>query len=169
MKLFDFSRKEAFEHWRAIDDRVMGGVSESELVSNELQDNAGAIFRGELSLNNNGGFCSVRATLPQAIKPGFEHLWIRCKNSAHSGQKTYYLNMRTDVAFDGISYRTSFLPTQTSTRFEFTTIEFSPVFRGRAVADAPALQLSDVRQIGLMIADSQIGTFELFISSIGVS
>ncbi|HEX5697569.1 MAG TPA: CIA30 family protein, partial [Rhodoferax sp.] len=45
-------------NWQAINDGVMGGVS----VSRMRFDSAGfAVFEGEVSLENNGGFASVRA------------------------------------------------------------------------------------------------------------
>jgi hypothetical protein len=167
--LFDFSRIAAVEPWRAIDDRIMGGVSQSEIVTTESKDNAKALFRGKLSQQNNGGFCSIRASLDKPVPPELEHLWIRCHNSARWSKKTFYLNVRTDIAFDGVNYRVGFSPTNQSTTFEFTAIEFKPVFRGRTVSDAPQLQFSDVRQIGLMIADAQLGDFELFVCAIGAA
>ena len=44
------------EPWRAINDGVMGGISAGRMVQTE----AGLRFEGELSLENNGGFASVR-------------------------------------------------------------------------------------------------------------
>lgn len=165
--LFDFVEAQAFERWRAIDDRVMGGVSQSELTSSH-QDNASlAAFRGELSMRNNGGFCSVRAELGSPIASGIEHLWIKCRNNMQWGSKTYYLNLRISGSFDGVSYRTAFTPDENLSRYEFTATEFVPVFRGRSVLDAPTLQFAEVQQIGLMIADSQVGPFELLIRDIG--
>ena len=60
IELFDFSDPRAAEAWRAIDDRVMGGVSRSRL----RHDRAGhAVFEGDVSLERNGGFASVRSSL----------------------------------------------------------------------------------------------------------
>ena len=57
--LFDFSAPTAADAWSAIDDRVMGGVSRSRL----RHDTAGhAVFEGEVSLAQNGGFASVRSS-----------------------------------------------------------------------------------------------------------
>ena len=57
IELFDFSDPRSVEAWRAIDDRVMGGVSRSRL----RHERAGhAVFEGEVSLALNGGFASVR-------------------------------------------------------------------------------------------------------------
>lgn len=169
MTLFDFSDAHASQPWHAIDDRVMGGISQSELIAAHHQQQSLGLFRGEVSRRNNGGFCSVRADLDKPITQGVEHLWIECQNNNQWGEKTYYLNLRTSNSFDGISYRAGFTPDQHLSRYQFCANEFSPVFRGRAVPDAPALQFTAVRQLGLMIADAQVGLFELFIKNIGVS
>jgi NADH dehydrogenase [ubiquinone] 1 alpha subcomplex assembly factor 1 len=59
IELFDFSDPRAADAWRGIDDRVMGGVSRSRL----RYDRAGhAVFEGEVSLAQNGGFASVRSS-----------------------------------------------------------------------------------------------------------
>jgi monofunctional biosynthetic peptidoglycan transglycosylase len=166
--LFDFSQADSVKLWRAIDDRVMGGVSISELISINIDDQRVALFRGELSLANNGGFCSVRSDLQQSIRADSQHLWLECRDNMPQAATTYYLNVRTSDTFDGMSYRTSFSPTNTFIRYEFTRSEFVPVFRGRDVPDAPPLVFENIRQIGLMLADAQVGPFELIIRAIGV-
>jgi len=169
MKLFDFSKPDATETWRAIDDRVMGGISQSELLAVTEQSITAAAFRGSLSLENNGGFCSVRSPVNASIPAAKEHLWIDCRNTDKWGEKLYSLNLRMSDGFDGISYRSSFTPKAAFARFEFTTVEFAPVFRGRPVPDAPSLKISKVQQAGLMISDAQKGPFELIVRAIGVN
>lgn len=166
MNLFNFSDTEETRSWNAIDDRVMGGVSRSEMVSVVHDGQNMTAFRGEVSLRNNGGFASVRATLKKQIESEMEHISIACRNSDEYAGKTYYLNVRTNNGFDGLSYRTSFEPQTQLLSFDLPAPEFMPVFRGRNVPDAPSLILSDVRQLGLMIAEKQTGTFELLIASI---
>lgn len=166
--LFDFSQSIALEPWQAIDDRVMGGVSQSELVAVTEELVRMAAFRGFVSQQNNGGFCSIRAPVKSAIQPSSEHVWIECRIGRQGGATLFGLNLRMSDRFDGISYRASFTPNESLVRFELTTVEFAPVFRGRAVPDAPALKLAEVQQIGLMVADGQTGPFELLISAIGV-
>ncbi len=168
MTLFDFSKPAAAQAFRALDDRVMGGVSQSEFITVEHRSETLAVFRGAVSLQNNGGFCSVRASLDKPVSADAEHLWIRCQNDHQWGAKTYYLNLRINGGFDGVSYRAAFEPTQTPLRHEFTAAEFAPVFRGRPVQDAPSLQFSAIQQLGLMIADTQTGPFALYVMEIGV-
>lgn len=171
MKLFDFSEPEATRSWQAIDDRVMGGVSQSELTSITYKGNSAAAFRGEVSTRNNGGFASVRSpvisTKRAAIPTSAEHLCIRCSTTEQFVGKSYYLNLRINSGLDGVSYRVAFTPKIQTMTFEFTTADFDAVFRGRAVRDAPELTVPDVQQVGLMIADNQTGPFELLVMSIG--
>lgn len=169
MTLLDFAHPEEAEAFSALDDRVMGGVSQSEFISVQHQDRFQAVFRGAVSLDNNGGFCSIRTSLAKPVAADAEHLWIQCHNEIQWGAKTYYLNLRINGGFDGVSYRAAFTPTSTSLRYEFTATEFAAVFRGRPVPEAPALHFAAVEQIGLMIADSQTGPFALYIAKIGIS
>jgi NADH dehydrogenase [ubiquinone] 1 alpha subcomplex assembly factor 1 len=57
--LFDFAYPRAVLAWGAIDDRVMGGVSRSPLRYDPVGH---AVFEGEVPLQTNGGFASVRSS-----------------------------------------------------------------------------------------------------------
>lgn len=59
-RLIEFSDESDRSLFLPIDDRVMGGVSSSALVEDP---DGGAVFKGIVSLENNGGFASVRASL----------------------------------------------------------------------------------------------------------
>jgi hypothetical protein len=56
--LFDF-QSATNAAWRVVNDNVMGGVSTSRFEAT----NGVALFRGDVSLENNGGFASVRSSL----------------------------------------------------------------------------------------------------------
>ena len=58
--LFDFQAATNSPAWEVVNDDVMGGVSTSQF---QLLTNGGAIFSGVVSLENNGGFASVRSSL----------------------------------------------------------------------------------------------------------
>lgn len=45
------------DQWYVVNDNVMGGVSNSSMVFTE---NETLVFKGRVSLDNNGGFASVR-------------------------------------------------------------------------------------------------------------
>ena len=55
--LFDFSKPDAAKAWQTVNDGVMGGVSDGKVRITEKN----LEFYGTLSLENNGGFASVRS------------------------------------------------------------------------------------------------------------
>ena len=64
--LFDFTGADAAKEWQTVNDGVMGGVSEGKF---KITDKKTMEFFGTLSLENNGGFASVRT---KAKKLGLE-------------------------------------------------------------------------------------------------
>ena len=159
--LFDFQAVESTADWSAIDDAVMGGVSASRL----RHDPAGhAVFEGVVSLDNNGGFASVRSRPGALGAPGAASFVLEVRGDG----KRYKLNLRTDDAFDGVNYQAAFeTPRDQWTTVRLPVSEFRPTFRGRVVATAPPLDPGEVRQVGLMITDRQAGAFRLAVRSIG--
>jgi monofunctional biosynthetic peptidoglycan transglycosylase len=140
--------------WRSIDDRVMGGVSASEMIS----DGGVAVFRGVVSLENSGGFASVRSDPARYDLTGLEGVLLRVRGDG----KSYGFSVRTTAAFDGVSYQARF----TTVAGEWLEIalpfdQFVPVYRGRRVSDHPPLDPAGIRTFGLMIADRQAGPFRL--------
>jgi hypothetical protein len=158
--LFDFQAAESTADWSAIDDAVMGGISASRL----RHDPAGhAVFEGVVSLDNNGGFASVRSRPGEPGAPGAVSYVLEVRGDG----KRYKLNLRTDDGFDGVNYQAAFeTPRDQWTTVRLPVAEFRPTFRGRVVATAAPLDPARVRQVGLMIADRQVGTFALEVRSI---
>ena len=69
LTVFDFSSEETSGIWRTINDDVMGGVSQSRF---KLNSGGTASFSGNLSLENNGGFASVRASVIESELEDFD-------------------------------------------------------------------------------------------------
>jgi len=159
-ELFRFDTLVSVADWSAIDDSVMGGVSHSRL----RHDAAGhAVFEGVVSLENSGGFASVRS---RPLDLGVSRAANYTLEVRGDG-KRYKLSVRAGDAFDGISYQARFeAPVGTWTVVRLPLSEFQPTFRGRSVPGAPLLDPARVRQIGLMIADRQAGPFALQLRSI---
>jgi hypothetical protein len=160
-ELFDFQAAESTADWSAIDDAVMGGISSSRL----RHDPAGhGVFEGVVSLDNNGGFASVRSHPAALGAPGATSYVLDIRGDG----KRYKLTLRTDDSFDGVNYQAAFeTPRDQWTTVRLPVSEFRPTFRGRVVAAAPPLDPGRVRQIGLTIADRQTGPFVLAVRSIG--
>jgi hypothetical protein len=55
--IFDFDKNSSIKNWVIVDDVVMGGKSSGEFTLNK---DGVAEFKGKVSLENNGGFSSVR-------------------------------------------------------------------------------------------------------------
>lgn len=159
----DFSNPDAVVSWQAIDDRVMGGASLSRL----RHDPEGyAVFEGEVSFDNGGGFASSRNAQFVIEPPDGRALVLEVRGDG----KRYKLNLRTDDGFDGINYQTAFQPP--AGEWSIITLplaDFAPTFRGRVLADAPPLDAPKVRQIGLMIGDRQQGVFALAVRRVSSS
>lgn len=153
--LYRFDTPAAVAPWQAIDDRVMGGVSASHMRF----DPAGhGVFAGAVSLDNNGGFASVRAP---AEAPGAAADARACLLEVRGDGRRYKFNIRTDGDFDGLTHQAAFQPPAG----EWTVVRlpldgFVGTWRGRpATAEPPTA--AQIRQIGLLIADRQAGPFQL--------
>jgi monofunctional biosynthetic peptidoglycan transglycosylase len=153
--LFDFDPKAAV--WQSVDDRVMGGVSLSKMT---IDADGIATFAGTVSLENNGGFCSVRSgAIPGGLK-GAGAIKLRLKPDG----KTYTVNLRTgERAFGSFAYRARLegLKAGEWTEVEVPFSRFEPVSFGRRVPNAPALEPSKVTSLSLQVGDKQTGPFAL--------
>lgn len=158
MIISDFTEKSKIE-WFVINDGVMGGLSESSMT---YHDDGYGKFSGNVSLENNGGFASVRAVVPGEGFSGSQAISIKVKGDG----KKYKFRIRTDKNFDGISYQANFTAGDDWQEITFSKRDFTPVFRGREIRDYPALDFNNMKQIGFLIADYQTGEFELLIDSI---
>ncbi len=154
LNVVTFQTDEDIARWRTIDDRVMGGVSQSRLVATGAGTGS---FEGVMSLESNGGFASAR-TLPGSwIAAGTEALALRVRGD----DQTYQLRLRTTEAFDGSSYAASFTaPAGEWAEITLPIADFRPTFRGREVRAEPLLPES-VKTLGLLIAGGQEGEFAL--------
>ena len=153
-RLIDFQHAKEATRWRAINDDVMGGVSRGHL---HMEHGIG-VFSGETSLENNGGFASVRRE-PEAFDLSeTAGLLLRVRGDG----RRYQLRLRTDRLFDGGAYRALFQPAAGEwQQLALPWHEFEAVFRGRRLEDAPPFDPGAIQQVGLLIADRTAGPFRL--------
>lgn len=153
--LFKFDRPGDIEDWQALSDRVMGGVSNGRV---ETTKDGMLRFFGSVSLENNGGFASVRSLPNERDLSGYDGILIRIKGDG----LRYAINLRTDFELRAGSYRrrfetragvweTVFLP---FTEFQLTSF-------GQIVKESPPLNTRKIRSVGFLISDKQAGPFEL--------
>ncbi len=153
-RICDFTTSPTMQ-WSSVDDVVMGGVSDSLM---KIDESGIGVFSGHLSLENNGGFASVRAVVPENDYSGCDGVLMRIKGDG----STYSFRIRNDLMFDGIVYRHDFATEAgkwIDVRMPFDG--FEAVFRGRSVPDAPPLDPSRIFQIGFLISQKQEGEFRL--------
>ncbi|BAZ43807.1 NADH:ubiquinone oxidoreductase complex I intermediate-associated protein 30 [Chondrocystis sp. NIES-4102] len=171
--LFDFTHPNSKlkDTWGAVDDVVMGGVSQSNI---RLADRE-AIFSGIVSTDNNGGFASVRTRnlVPPMDLSDYQGIELKVTGDG----KRYKFITRCEGKWDGIGYCYSF-----DTIYDFpTTIripfkDLIPVFRAKTVGDASSFDASQVYSMQLMLSkfeyDGELnpkfeaGSFNLRIESI---
>ncbi len=155
-----FDSPDAVAGWSAIDDRVMGGVSRSRL---RFDVGGWAVFEGCVSLDRHGGFASVRCHSCAFDLPDIAGFSMEVKGDG----KRYKFNLRTDDTFDGVNYQAVFTPPAGQWFVvELPLAAFQATFRGRRLGSAKSLEPTQVRQLGLMIADRQAGPFSLALRSI---
>ena len=140
--------------WTVVDDRVMGGVSRSSFA---MTSEGTFLFRGNLSLANNGGFGSVRTRPTDWNLGGTEFFQLRVKGDGNR----YQLRFRSNNNEDGVSYIQPFETVKDEYVDIFLrTSDFVPSWRGNRVS-APPFDPASIRQIGFMITDKQEGEFAL--------
>lgn len=160
--LFDFAGADAAKEWQTVNDGVMGGVSEGKF---QITDQKTLEFFGTLSLENNGGFASVRS---KAKKLGLEKGDTVVARVRGDGRE-YTLNLYLDKPLTAFSYRA----TVQTRKGEWVEVkvpldEFVATSFGRVVKDAGAVKPEEVNALGFMVSDKKAGPFKLEVESIQV-
>ena len=142
--------------WSVVDDGVMGGLSQGK---REIGKDGILRFFGTLSLENNGGFSSLRTGNVKLDLSGAEGVMLRVKGDG----RTYQLRFSTDAEYRGreMSFQAGF-PT---TKGEWTEVKvpfkrFTGTWRGMDLPDK-VFDPAKIRRIGLQLADKKAGPFEL--------
>lgn len=155
--IFSFNEKASLEHWSVLDDTVMGGRSQGHFG---LTAEGYGKFSGTISLENNGGFSSVRYTATNLSVSSDDHIKLRLKGDG----KRYQFRVKHDPqAF--ASYITTI---ETTGEWEQVTISLNnlyPTFRGKEL-DQPNFNHHTIYQLGFLIANKEAEKFELLIDKI---
>ncbi len=167
----DLSPLDLSKTWGAVDDVVMGGTSASGIVA----ASEGAVFRGNVSTANSGGFVSVRTrnfepALDLSMAQGLK---LRVRGD---GQRYKFL-LRSDVGWDSVAFAFAF----DTIADQWITVlvplaQLKPVFRARTLPSDVVPNLAQVRSLQLMLSKFeydgalnpkfQAGPFALAIESI---
>lgn len=155
--LSDFSQSKEGSQWYVVDDRVMGGISQGEMLS--LADGTG-IFKGDVSTANNGGFSSVRKPIRFENKQGYNTIFLKVKGDG----KSYQFRIKEKPS-DQFSYIQNFKTSGQWEVIELQLRDFYPVFRGRNLR-LPNFGGKFIREIAFLIGNKVNEKFALEIETI---
>ena len=144
--------------WRIVDDGVMGGLSQGQ---REIVREGVLRFHGNLSLQNNGGFSSLRTGNVEMDLSKAEGVLLRVKGDG----RTYQVRFSTDARYRGreMSFQADFVTKKgewTEVKVPFT--RFRGTWRGEDLPDK-VFDPAKIRRIGLQLADKKEGAFELHV------
>ena len=162
--LFAFTRADSAMEWQSVNDGVMGGVSEGKFKTTERKKTLE--FFGKLSLENNGGFASVRQQRPKSLGWRKATRWSP-KSVATGG--IIHLNLHIGEPLTAFSYRA----TVQAKKNEWIEVKV-PLGQVRGdlvrqgLEDAGPVNPKEVNAVGFMLSDKKAGAFKMEIESIKV-
>ncbi len=157
MVVFDFSLGANLDNWYIMDDVVMGGRSSGDM---KITDEGHGLFHGQVSLENNGGFSSVRYR-PEPIDAAD---FTVAKLYVKGDEKSYQFRVK-ESSTDRHSYIYTF---ETSGEWEVIEIALSdmyPSFRGRKL-DMDNYKGETLGELAFLISNKKAESFNLEIDKI---
>lgn len=170
--LFQFSEVRDAEKWQIVNDGVMGGRSSSQasivnLDSGNLAQNGNGVMRfaGNLSLENNGGFASVRSRISGSLGlDSGETIVLRVKGDG----RRYTFSLYTPDRRTAFSYQMQFNTKAGQwTEVKLPVDQFVAHSFGRPIPNMK-LTPSQVQSVGILLGDKKSGPFEILIDGINV-
>jgi hypothetical protein len=159
MTLFDFSETSDISGWEIVDDVVMGGRSNGAFY---LSPEGNGVFSGKVSLENNGGFSSVRYDI-NGLNPGeFDTFLLKVKGDG----KRYQFRVKSGK-YDRQSYISYFETNGEWQEILLPMKDMYPTFRGMRLnmENYPGKKLD---QVSFLIGNNRHETFRLEIDEISV-
>ena len=146
--------------WRPLNDGVMGGLSEGDVV---LHDTAMS-WKGQTRLENNGGFASVRAPWSHTDLRAMDKVVIRCRGNGGPFKLTLETSERWWMPY---AYA-SFSPSEEwqDVTLKAKDFSWSQAQMGDLKTVTPSRELGDVLRMGLMKYDGTAQSFDLEVASI---
>lgn len=157
--IVDFTETKNTKNWQVVDDGVMGGRSSgSFMLTNENY----AQFSGSVSLENNGGFSSVRHDMETLKVNPKSKLLLKLKGDGNPYQFRVKHNRK-----EYYSYTIQFETTGDWQTVEIELAELYPSFRGRQL-DLPNFNHTTLEELRFLIGNKKQQEFQLLLKSITV-
>lgn len=152
---FNFGAEKTGQDWRIINDGVMGGLSQStaRLTKNTLQ------FEGTVSLENNGGFASLRSPFQKFNLTKVKDIEIRYKSKGEVAAIT----LENSQQFYQPYYKFYLEDTKGEWKVQKIKMsEFKELQLGRPTNRALSKEfLRSVIRIGFTVSNKRAGNFEI--------
>lgn len=155
--IFDFNKNSDVQDWIVVDDAVMGGESSSTF---KLNDDGFGIFEGSISLDNNGGFSSVRYRFQKTMIKECTSIVIKLRGDG----KNYQFRIKSNSG-DYYSYIATFSTSGEWQEIEIPLKDMYPSFRGRRL-DQPNFSKDYIEEITFLIGNKKKEKFKLLIDKI---
>ena len=155
--IIDFSEKIDIENWIIVDDVVMGGKSSGSF---KLSNDGHGLFEGSISLENNGGFSSVRYRFKRKLIKESTKIILKLRGDG----KQYQFRIKSNTG-DYSSYISPFSTTGEWQEIEILLKDMYPSFRGRRL-DQPNFSSEYIEEITFLIGNKSQEQFKLLIDQI---
>lgn len=155
--IFDFNKNSSISNWIVVDDVVMGGKSNGNF---QLNKDGKGVFSGKISLDNNGGFSSVRYGFNKLNIEKFKSIVLKIKGDG----KNYQFRIKYKSS-NYASYITSFSSSGEWQEIEIPLNSMYPSFRGRKL-DEPNFFHKSIEEVTFLIANKKNEEFILLIDKI---
>tara|TARA_B110000879_G_C10965593_1_gene429333 strand:- start:164 stop:661 length:498 start_codon:yes stop_codon:yes gene_type:complete len=155
--IFDFNADSDISNWTTVDDVVMGGKSRGNFKINDFGNGE---FYGTVSLENNGGFSSLRHRFSSMDVKGFKEVIIKVKGDG----KKYQFRVK-DNSSNSHSFIASF---ETNGGWQTIHIQLSdmyPAFRGRTLSIGN-FSSESIEEIAFLIGNKTAENFKLEIDTV---
>ena len=158
--LIDFTDKKAGHQMNVVNDGVMGGLSQGTI---EMTQNDSLLFKGNISLQNNGGFSSFRIAGKQWDLSAWKGVEILVKGDG----RAYGFRATTDETFlrSSVSFTADFKTVKDEwVKLQIPFSKMKASWRGRKLDRN--FDPAQIKGLGIILADKQAGKFALEIKSI---
>ena len=153
--------------WQLVTDQVMGGVSQGTLSREEVAGRPALVMRGDVRLENNGGFVQMALDLARPDAAGGGTLdaraWQGLEIDVHGAPQAYSLHLRTtDLERPWQSYRQGFEARPEWQRLRLAFADFA-AYRTEAPLDLTRLRRLGIVAIGrAFTADLAVGGLRFY-------
>lgn len=157
--IFDFTSSSTLTNWYVVDDGVMGGRSAGQLT---ISEDGYGVFEGDVSLENNGGFSSIRYDVNKMNVSGYTKLKLRVKGDG----KNYQVRIKNTYR-DYHSYVKTISTTEKWQDIEIKLSDMYPTFRGRTL-DMENFSHEFIEEFAILVGNKKAEKFKLLIDKIEI-